>query len=677
MLSRLIPMQRYLEKLNPEQVEAVKHSYGPLLILAGAGSGKTTVLVQRTQRLILDEVARAEAILVLTFTNKAARELKFRVAQKLDKKQAQAIYASTFHSFGLDIIKKHHNVLGLPKRFGVIDQSDAQSVVKELLKTTVDSEKSDFDLDTLLNCIQTLRAGKEIANNLQDYQDMAEALCSKYIERLRSLGVVDFEGLILGPIEIFEKKPDILKQYQDQFQQIMVDEFQDTNDIQMQMLKLLAQKHQNLTVVGDDDQSIYGWRGAQIQHILDFPKRYKNCKVVRLERNYRSKAKILDLANHIIAKNSTRHGKKLLASGYDDDGYEPEVFLYLNEVDESEGMVTQIEYFKSKGYKNEDIALLYRSNSQGGMIEAALRKQQIPYVLTGGTGFFSRKEIKDILAYLKCMFRPDEISVRRAMHTPSKGIGEKSIQTIFEYAQTHNISFFKASQKSLEGLNEKSQQAVNQFHQQLKEYKDILLNGKEKCEDLLVKILEKIGYKRMVISSFKDIHTAQKRWDLVLTFCRVLGAYIQKSGKNAQSFLKFIENMDLGDVEEDQKDGASVQLMTLHACKGLEFPVVIISGVEEGILPHQRLGQDISEERRLFYVGITRAKEHLVLTRAKERKKHGKLKPSATSRFLAEVDEPLIKNYQSAFRPQGENERKAMVAALFAKIDQKTEKLKG
>ncbi|HMQ10447.1 MAG TPA: ATP-dependent helicase [Oligoflexia bacterium] len=667
-------MQSYFEKLNPEQITAVKHNYGPLLILAGAGSGKTTVLVQRTQRLILENIAAANAILVLTFTNKAARELKFRVAQKLDKKQAQQIHAGTFHSFGLNVIKKHHDALDLPKRFGVIDQSDAQSVVKELLKTSKDSEKSNFDLDTLLTCIQTLRAGKTLPSHLQEYQDMAEALYPKYLDRLKSLGVVDFEGLILGPIEIFKQKPDILNEYQTQFKQIMVDEFQDTNDIQMQMLKLLAQHHQNLTVVGDDDQSIYGWRGAQIQHILDFPKRYKNCKVVRLERNYRSKARILDLANHIIAKNSTRHGKQLLASGYDDEGHEPEVFLYLNEIDEAEGMVHQIEYFKSKGYKNEDIALLYRSNSQGGMIETALRKQQIPYVLTGGTGFFSRKEIKDILAYLKCMFRPDEISVRRAMHTPNKGIGEKTIQTIFEYAKQHKISFFKASLADIDELNEKSKQAIEHFHQSLQAYKTLLLSNEKKCEDQLVSILEKMGYKRMLLAAFKDIHTAQKRWDLVLTFCRVLGAYIHKSGHQAQSFLKFIENMDLGDVEEDEKEGSNVQLMTLHACKGLEFPVVIICGVEEGILPHQRLGQDISEERRLFYVGITRAKEHLVLTRAKERKKQGKLKPCATSRFLAEVDETLIKNYQSAFRPQGESERKAMLAALFDKIDQTTEK---
>lgn len=667
-------MQSVFQKLNPEQIEAVKHDHGPLLILAGAGSGKTTVLVQRTQRLILENIAPAEAILVLTFTNKAARELKFRVAQKLDKNQAQQIHASTFHSFGLNVIKKHHDVLGLPKRFGVMDQSDAQSVVKELLKTTKDNEKSNFDVDTLLNCIQSLRADKPLPNHLQAYQDMAEALYPKYIDRLKSLGVVDFEGLILGPIEIFKQKPDILNTYQKQFKQIMVDEFQDTNDIQMQLLKLLAQDHQNLTVVGDDDQSIYGWRGAQIQHILDFPKKYKNCKVVRLERNYRSKARILDLANHVIAKNSTRHGKQLLASGYEDDGSEPEVFLYLNEIDEAEGMVHQIEFFKSKGYKNKDIALLYRSNSQGGMIETALRKHQIPYVLTGGTGFFSRKEIKDILAYLKCVFRPDEISVRRAMHTPSKGIGEKSIQTIFDYAQQHKISFFKASQMDVSGLNEKSKQAIEQFHQNIHEYKNLLLSHEKKCEDQLIYILEKMGYKRMVLDAFKDIHTAQKRWDLVLTFCRVLGAYIHKNGYNAQSFLKFIENMDLGDVEQDEKEGSYVQLMTLHACKGLEFPVVVISGVEEGILPHQRLGQDISEERRLFYVGITRAKEYLVLTRAKERKKQGKLKPSATSRFLAEVDEPLIKNYQSAFRPQGESERKAMLAALFDKIDQTTQK---
>ena len=388
--------------LNPEQSSAVLHTSGPLLILAGAGSGKTTVLVSRTGQILDTPGVKASEICVLTFTTKAARELKHRVELKVGP-SAKDLWSGTFHSFGLRILRKYHTQAGLPSGFGVIDQGDSVEIIKELTSTIKNSGKESFKTDKIFTMINEWRAtGRRTPINASDeYEIMTQVLLPKYLKKLDMLGVVDFEGLLLKPLELFKKHPEVLGEMRAQFKHMMVDEFQDTNMTQFELVKTLVQEHQNIAVVGDDDQSIYGWRGACVENILDFPKKFDNCKVIRLERNYRSTPAIIGIANEVIAKNTARHGKVLKANPDADYGMKPEIFVYDNDDFEAEEVCTHVNYFHGQGYTHGDIAILYRSNGQGGMVEAQLRRNQIPYSITGGTGFFDRKETKDVLAYLR------------------------------------------------------------------------------------------------------------------------------------------------------------------------------------------------------------------------------------------------------------------------------------
>lgn len=434
---------KWIKGLNPEQEKAVRHSQGPLLILAGAGSGKTTVLVSRTGRLIDEEQVPPANICVMTFTNKAARELKERLKIKVGP-EAKKLWAGTFHSFGLQFLRKHYKLAQLPQRFGVIDAGDAVAILRELGQHINLAGKKNFEWETILNLIGDWRAsGQKYANKDSEYEEMTEILLPKYLERLRHLGVVDFDSLLLKPIEILQNNPEVKSELQEHFMHLMVDEFQDTNELQMKMIQEMIGAHKNIAVVGDDDQSIYGWRGAQVENILSFPKRFENCNVVRLERNYRSSPEILNIANAVIAKNSQRH-TKVLKPQASASGELPEVFVYENEEVECESIVREIEALRRQGTPLEDIAILYRSNGQSAFFEAELRKANIPHKVTGGTAFFSRKESKDILAYLRCSLRPNEISLRRILNTPTRGIGGTTIEKIEKYAEEHELSFYKA-----------------------------------------------------------------------------------------------------------------------------------------------------------------------------------------------------------------------------------------
>ena len=668
-------MNSLLSGLNPEQKEAVLHNYGPLLILAGAGSGKTTVLVARTGRLISQEIVEPKNICVLTFTNKAARELKERVAHKLGTK-GKDIWAGTFHSFGLSILKKHYKKVGLPKGFGIIDSSDAKTIVKQQLKNTSIYDKESFDSDKLLSLFSDWRERGQITAKTEDpYEQVTQMILPRYLKQLSFLGVVDFDGLLLKPLELFENHPEVLKEYQQNIQQLMVDEFQDTNIMQMNLVKALSAEHKNVTVVGDDDQSIYGWRGAKVENILGFPQEFKPCKVVRLVRNYRSKAKILQVANEVISKNKDRHGKELMASGYSDEGELPEVFVYESEDQEAEELVHQIIHFQREGYTYKDMALLYRSNSQGGLLEGVLKQNSVTYSLTGGSAFFERKEVKDVLSYLRCSMAPNELNFRRIINTPHRGIGEGTLNKLIEYSNANDLSLFRATRKwEQAGLKSALGSRLDHLFSFLDELPGKILHpppGKTHGEEFL-SLLTQLGYRDFVLDSYKERTVGGKRWALIEVFTRVLDSFIRKGGATVKTLREFIECMELRDQLEEQKEEQNpdrVQLMTLHSCKGLEFPVVFILGVEEDIIPHRTLGTDISEERRLFYVGLTRAKERLVLTRAEQRKRFGKWQPSAPSRFLLEISPELIKSYNGPFRPVSEVDRKSMLKDLFAKID--------
>lgn len=682
-------MSRWLEGLNSEQKEAVLHDYGPLLILAGAGSGKTTVLVARTGRMIAEQIAPAKQICVLTFTNKAARELKSRVAKKVGS-AAEGLWAGTFHSFGLKLLKENSKAAGLPSHFGIIDQGDSQAILRDLLKNTKVVGKDKFDLETLLSSINQWRVSgrKEARNGADEYEVLAQVLVPQYEKRLQHLGVVDFEDLLLKPLNLLKRNPEILQRVQSQFSQVMVDEFQDTNEQQMALIELLTKSHGNLAVVGDDDQSIYGWRGACVSNILDFPRNFKGCKVIRLEQNYRSTPAILNFANEVISKNKKRHGKILRSARNEASaatkGSLPEVFVFDTEDEEVENVVSQVHHFQRQGYELKDIAVLYRSNQQGGVVEAALRRAQIPYSITGGTALFDRREVKDVLAYLRSAIAPHEVAFRRILNTPPRGIGDKSIEHIESVAQSHKISFFNAAAmiakgqiNDFTGIHGEAKKSLQELFEFFEALPDKILNvpGSESWGDRMVGVFSEMGYRNFVYSSHANSSAAEKRWQCIEILGRVLDSFIKQGGVTKTTLREFIDAMELRDTgeEENEKDKNKVQLLTLHACKGLEFPGVILIGVEEDVLPHRTLGSDIDEERRLFYVGVTRAEKHLILSRAKSRKRYGTLRPSASSRFLLEVSDHLYRSYDNGFRPVSGDERKSLVSDFLKGLGDKIE----
>jgi DNA helicase-2/ATP-dependent DNA helicase PcrA len=444
---------------------------------------------------------------------------------------------------------------------------------------------------------------------------------------------------------------------------------------QFKLVQGLVAAHQNIAVVGDDDQSIYGWRGACVSNILDFPKNYDDCRVIRLERNYRSTPAILSIANEVIAKNTARHGKILRPDPNADYGEKPELFVYENDDIEAEEVVNHIRYFTDRGYKYDDIAILYRSNGQGGLLESYLRQAQIPYSLTGGTGFFDRKETKDILAYLRCSLSPNEIAFRRVINTPSRGIGETTIEKLEAHANAIGFKFHVAARNwKRAGIQDNIGENIEMFFRLLDRLPDEILRGdptKSVGETLVAKFRE-IGYRDHIAHTCKDEQAVQKRWTVIEIFARVLDSFVQKGARDEKTLHEFIDAMELRDAADDpdERDKTpKVQLLTLHACKGLEFPVVLFIGCEEDLIPHRTLGSDVSEERRLFYVGVTRAKQRLILTRAQTRKRFGRYAPVAPSRFLLEIPPNQLTTFETGFRPVGEDQRKNMLADLFKKLD--------
>lgn len=662
-------MSVWLNGLNPEQQSAVSHNHGPLLILAGAGSGKTTVLVSRTGRLIAEKLSQPERICVLTFTNKAANELKVRVTKKLGP-IAERVWAGTFHGFGLRFLKEYWKEAKLPARFGVIDGNDAQAIVKELLRDHQAYEKAAFKIENVLAKIAHLRVTNGKGNPLDESIEaaIAEVLAPKYVRKLRQLGVVDFEDLLLRPLTMMRESDAIKNNIQNRYDFTMVDEFQDTNATQMLLVDQLTATHRNIAVVGDDDQSIYGWRGAEIRNILDFPKRYSNCNVIRLERNYRSSSSILALANAIIATNKDRH-TKVLRPALNQTGEKPELFVYSNEEEEVDQLVTELTELKRKGHRWQDIAILYRSNSQGGLVEGGFRRAQIPYKITGGTALFDRKEAKDILAFLRCALYPNEVAFRRIINLPSRGVGDKTLEDIETLPGTKPFHE-KARTWAKQNSGEKAADGILALFQFLEDLKKQLCASAFTGEQLFDSEFRKLGYRDVVNQSCREAKAAESRWLVVTILGRILDGMFERHGRSLATLEMFVDTMSLRDPVNEDEGKDEVQMMTLHACKGLEFPVVFLIGVEEDLLPHARLGQNADEERRLFYVGVTRAQKHLILTRVEQRKRHGRLQPSAPSRFLLELNSDLMIEHRGC-RPFKTGQRESMLADLMAKLDKK------
>lgn len=669
-------MTNWFQGLNDEQVQAVKSTEGPLLILAGAGSGKTTVLVSRTGHIISQKLASPSEILVLTFTNKAAKELNERVTKRLSLKK-EKIWTGTFHGFGLEFLKKNYKLADLPKKFGLIDSADSRFIIKDLLKNkTHSSSGGGFDTEILQRLISDMRSGKKLSPDTPEaYKDMAEWLLPDYISRMHSLGVVDFDGLLLKPIEILKENDHLCEKYKEKFKYVMVDEFQDTNKIQMDLVLTLTGENQNLAVVGDDDQSIYGWRGAEIKNILNFPRLFKNCEVVRLETNYRSTPQILKMANAIIESNEDRHKKKLAPQGGAQTGPLPEVFVYKDEETECEEVASFIRHY-NRTHNLDDIAVLFRSNSQGALLEGALRQNRIPYDMTGGPALIDRKEVRDALSYIKSALFPNDISVRRILNVPHRGIGDASVHKIIEHQKETGLDFIKALRGwEAAGVNSRAGGSIGNFFDLLYEIRAELLKTKEKYEVVLPNVFKRIGYKDLVLGSYKDGATAMRKWQLIEILGRILDGFIKNSEGSRELAIKdFIDALSLREQDLTDKDRQEkkVQLLTFHASKGLEFPIVILMGVDEGIIPHETLGHNTSEERRLFYVGVTRAQKELILTRAVNRKRYGKMRQAAPSRFLASLPQDLYNLYESGIKPISENERVDLLSDLYKTLDKKS-----
>lgn len=676
----------WIAGLNPEQAEAVQHVAGPLLILAGAGSGKTTVLISRCGYLIEEHQVPASQIQVLTFTNKAARELKHRVAQRLGPR-AKGLQASTFHSFGLHFLRRYHSYFDYPANFGIIDQSDALGVMRELAKQVNISTKDKFDFEKIYELVLDYRVfGRPKRVATDEYLTLAEWMFPKYLKALKHLGVVDFEDLILKPTELLKNNLELKQKNFEQTQFWMVDEFQDTNDVQMHLLhQLVNPQHNNLAVVGDDDQAIYGFRGAMVKHILSFPKEFSPCKTIRLERNYRSTSAILALANQVIGQNTERHRKILKPSRDFDRVIVPELFVLADENHEAEFVVSEIFRLRQEGLAWNEISILYRSNSQGQHFETELKAAQIPYRVTGGISLFDRKEIKDVVAYLRLMFRYHELSMRRIINMPPRGIGETSLDHLLLFMEAHSVNFLEALKNwQSAGVDSKIGLCIESFMQLYAELPQLVEKMQEagQCSSVMWEYLRKIGYVdylvQVKIKNDKESISFEKRLTPIRIFLESLDRYVQKQKVESELFefkSAVLDYLDLFELRTDQDDkaAAEVQLMTLHASKGLEFDAVFLPGIEEDILPHKILGLEVDEERRLFYVGITRARKNLVLTRSEQRKRYGALRAVAPSRFLNDITESTLKSYSQGVRPIEKSQIETTVQDFLKGLGQKVQ----
>ncbi|MDQ0414964.1 DNA helicase PcrA [Mesobacillus stamsii] len=640
---------KLLSGLNPEQQKAVKKVDGPLLLMAGAGSGKTRVLTHRIAYLMVEKGVNPYNILAITFTNKAAREMRDRI-QKMMGGAADQIWISTFHSMCVRILRRDIDRLGYNRNFTILDSTDQQSVIKSILKDkNMDPKKFDprAILGTISSAKNELITPEEYAKTAADYfSQKVSDVYEEYQRRLRKNNALDFDDLIMTTITLFIRIPEVLEYYQRKFQYIHVDEYQDTNKAQYMLVKLLAQRFQNLCVVGDSDQSIYRWRGADITNILSFEKDYPRASVILLEQNYRSTKKILLAANMVIQNNMNRKPKNLWTENA--EGNKIMYYRADSEHGEAQFVIGKIQELLRQGHKLSDIAILYRTNAQSRVIEESFLKSNIDYLIVGGTKFYDRKEIKDILAYLRLISNPDDdISLQRIINVPKRAIGTTSIEKIANFATMHDLSMFQALETiEMIGLSPKAEKAAAEFrtlishYTQQQEYLSVT--------ELVEEILDKTGYRDM-LKAEKSLES-ESRLENIEEFLSVTKSF--EASSEDKSLVAFLTDLALvADIDRLDDDGKQktdvVTLMTLHSAKGLEFPVVFLIGMEEGVFPHSRSlmeENEMEEERRLAYVGITRAEEELFITNAQMRTLFGRTNMNQESRFIKEIPDELIED---------------------------------
>lgn len=645
-------MNPLLQGMNERQAEAVQTTEGPLLIMAGAGSGKTRVLTHRIAYLIEEKMVNPWNILAITFTNKAAREMRERAIDLNPRTQDTLI--ATFHSMCVRILRRDADHIGYNRNFTIVDPGEQRTLMKRILKDlNVDPKKftERTILGTISNSKNDLVTAESYAKNANDlYTEIVAKAYKRYETELKRSESMDFDDLIMNTILLFDKNPDVLAYYQGKFQYIHVDEYQDTNHAQYQLVQLLAKRFKNLCVVGDADQSIYGWRGADMQNILDFEQDYPEAKVVLLEENYRSTKTILQAANEVINNNKKRRPKKLWTQNADGEN-----IIYHRSGDEREEanfVAGQINHELQENKRQySDFAVLYRTNAQSRAIEEALLKSNIPYTMVGGTKFYSRKEIRDVVAYLNVIANVrDNISFERIVNEPKRGVGPKALETLRDFAAQQNVSMLEASRDvTLSSLKGKAaSELFNLAHTLLNLADDV---DQFTITELVEKVLDKTTYKKALEVQTTSLE-AQNRLENIEEFMTVTKSFDDKESENAvegetglDKLSRFLNDLSLVADTDSYDETSQVTLMTLHAAKGLEFPVVFLVGMEEGVFPLSRQAEDedeLEEERRLAYVGITRAEEVLYVTNASSRMLFGRSSYNQPSRFLREIDDDLL-----------------------------------
>lgn len=643
-----------LNGMNPRQKEAVLHTDGPLLLMAGAGSGKTRVLTHRIAYLIEEKEVNPWNILAITFTNKAAKEMKERVNAILVS-GGEDVWVSTFHSMCVRILRRDVDFIGYNRNFTIIDSSEQLTLMKRILKElNIDPKKYDprSILGTISQAKNSLQTPQDFAKMQGSYYEEIAAKCyAAYQKELQYNQCMDFDDLIMNTIRLFEEHPDSLTYYQNKFHYIHVDEYQDTNHAQYTLVNLLAGRFRNLCVVGDADQSIYGWRGADMQNILDFEKDYPDAAVILLEQNYRSTKNILSAANQVIENNSNRKPKNLWTENK--EGNKITYYRADNERDETRFIVDRMQEEIRNNHRNYgDFAILYRTNAQSRVMEETLLKANIPYKMVGGHKFYDRKEIKDILAYLNVLANPqDSISFERIVNSPKRGIGPGSIEKLRSFASLHEWPLLEAAQNvDLANIGGKAGQQLGAFGEMIQEVTQMI--PYLTVTELTKEVLDRSGYlEDLKIQNTLEAQARIENLEEFLTVTQEFDKQFEQQNEEdadapEEKLTVFLNDLALvSDIDNLEEDASQVTLMTLHAAKGLEFPVVFLIGLEEGVFPLSRAlmeESELEEERRLAYVGITRAEEALYLTNAFSRTLYGRTQYNRPSRFVEEIDQELL-----------------------------------
>ena len=642
-----------LEELNEKQKEAVMYNDGPLLIIAGAGAGKTKTLTTKIAYLLEEKLAKPYEVLAITFTNKAAKEMKERLYLLIGS-EAKKLTVSTFHSFGLKILRENFSRLGYDKNFVIMDADDSLTVVKKIIKDMGYDPKI-YSPKAIRNKISSCKNERITPTMYQryavsDYEKVIQEVYERYEKKLIQNNSVDFDDLLLLPIKLFQENPDVLNAYQDLYQYILVDEYQDTNEAQYILTKMLSEKNRKLTCVGDDSQSIYSFRGANYKNILNFEKDYPDAKTILLEQNYRSTSTILDAANQVIKNNKQRKDKNLwTARGVGD---KIKYYRAYNERDEAQFVVRRIKELFEKNIEPKDIAVLYRTNAQPRVIEEEMLKENMPYRVIGSFYFYSRKEIKDLIAYLRLIHNSkDNVSLLRVINTPKRGIGLKTIDHLTQKADLEGTSIYEAIDSGKELAFKNTIEKLKEISQELT------------LTELIDKVLDASGMKQE-LEAEKTLE-ADIRLENLEEFKSITKSFEEREGSvSLEEFL--LEISLISDVEEYKDDPNRISLMTVHSVKGLEFDHVFVVGLEEGIFPHMNSlmeNSEIEEERRLMYVAITRAKDDLYLVNARRRTLFGNEQINPVSRFINEINQDLLES--KATEEEKKTEEKIEVGEMF------------